>query len=308
MDNFRPFRHLKIKRLARVNLIVGKNNVGKTSLLEALHLYASRGKAPVIWNLLRTREEAGDQQDEASITARLTALKYLFYGRQEISPYPDDNLPPPIKIGSLGSANGLLSIAVGWYKMVYDPNLLTFSLQSLSANQFDHVQAPIPALILQYGPRSVIVRLDEKNNPFLKPVGPELKHIFLSTERVPKSKIKEWRDKAVIADRYEQVDEALRIIAPHVQRTDIVNFHSTERDEQQAVVKLSGQSSYIPLNSLGEGMNRLFEIALTTVNAKDSLLLIDEIDSGLHHAIQADVWRMIFELARRLNIQVFAAL
>ena len=55
-------------------------------------------------------------------------------------------------------------------------------------------------------------------------------------------------------------------------------------------------------------MNRLFEIALTTVNAKDSLLLIDEIDSGLHHAIQADVWRMIFELARRLNIQVFAPL
>ena len=64
---------------------------------------------------------------------------------------------------------------------------------------------------------------------------------------MPKSKIKEWRDKAVIADRYEQVDEALRIIAPHVRRTDLVNFHSTERDEQQTVVKLSGQSSYIPL-------------------------------------------------------------
>lgn len=34
--NFRAFRHLRIERLARVNLIVGENNIGKTSLLEAI--------------------------------------------------------------------------------------------------------------------------------------------------------------------------------------------------------------------------------------------------------------------------------
>ncbi|GAC1393566.1 MAG: hypothetical protein NVS4B11_00190 [Ktedonobacteraceae bacterium] len=34
--NFRGFHHLQIERLGRVNLIVGKNNIGKTSLLEAL--------------------------------------------------------------------------------------------------------------------------------------------------------------------------------------------------------------------------------------------------------------------------------
>lgn len=41
--NFRGFRHLQIERLGRVNLIVGKNNIGKTSLLEALQLYAAKG-------------------------------------------------------------------------------------------------------------------------------------------------------------------------------------------------------------------------------------------------------------------------
>lgn len=40
--NFRGFNHLQIERLARVNLIVGKNNVGKSSLLEAIELYARR--------------------------------------------------------------------------------------------------------------------------------------------------------------------------------------------------------------------------------------------------------------------------
>ncbi len=46
--NFRAFHDLKIERLGRVNLIVGKNNVGKTSLLEALQLYARRVSTPIV--------------------------------------------------------------------------------------------------------------------------------------------------------------------------------------------------------------------------------------------------------------------
>ena len=46
IDNFRLFQHLRIPQLSRFNLIVGKNNVGKTTLLEALWLYARRGVEP----------------------------------------------------------------------------------------------------------------------------------------------------------------------------------------------------------------------------------------------------------------------
>ncbi len=46
--NFRAFRDLKIEHLGRVNLLVGKNNVGKTSLLEALQMYASRATTSTI--------------------------------------------------------------------------------------------------------------------------------------------------------------------------------------------------------------------------------------------------------------------
>jgi predicted ATP-dependent endonuclease of OLD family len=56
--NFRAFRDLKIEHLGRVNLLVGKNNVGKTSLLEAIHLYASRASTPTfIWEIMRTWRE-----------------------------------------------------------------------------------------------------------------------------------------------------------------------------------------------------------------------------------------------------------
>lgn len=57
---------------------------------------------------------------------------------------------------------------------------------------------------------------------------------------------------------------------------------------------------------MGEGMNRMFGIALALVNAKDGMLLIDEVDTGLHYSVLPDLWRLIFEVAHRLNVQVFA--
>ncbi|OQX24368.1 MAG: hypothetical protein BWK80_21225 [Desulfobacteraceae bacterium IS3] len=57
---------------------------------------------------------------------------------------------------------------------------------------------------------------------------------------------------------------------------------------------------------MGEGMNRLLGIALALVNSKDGFLLVDEIDNGIHYSAQSDLWRLIFEGAKRMNVQVFA--
>lgn len=55
--NFRGLQELRIERLGRVNLIVGKNNVGKTSVLEALRLYANPGSPEIHSDLLQSRDE-----------------------------------------------------------------------------------------------------------------------------------------------------------------------------------------------------------------------------------------------------------
>ena len=62
----------------------------------------------------------------------------------------------------------------------------------------------------------------------------------------------------------------------------------------------------MPLRSFGDGVNRLFGIALSLVNAKDGWLLIDEVENGMHYSVQLNVWRTIFRLSRELGIQVFA--
>jgi AAA15 family ATPase/GTPase len=79
IQNFRGFRHLQIEKLGRVNLIVGKNNIGKSSLLEALELYARSGAPELIGRFSRSRNELrGGLSTENEAEEFLDALRYLF--------------------------------------------------------------------------------------------------------------------------------------------------------------------------------------------------------------------------------------
>jgi AAA15 family ATPase/GTPase len=57
---------------------------------------------------------------------------------------------------------------------------------------------------------------------------------------------------------------------------------------------------------MGDGMNRLLGITLALATARDGILLVDEIENGIHYSVQVDVWRAILHAAESLNVQVFA--
>ncbi len=61
-----------------------------------------------------------------------------------------------------------------------------------------------------------------------------------------------------------------------------------------------------PLKSLGDGTGRLFGLTLALVAAKDGILLVDEIENGVHYSVLVSLWKFIAKVAKRLNIQVFA--
>src|SRR5207249_2533959 len=99
---------------------------------------------------------------------------------------------------------------------------------------------------------------------------------------------------------------ALRLIAPGVEGLNLVSVPMSSRGERNPIVKVEDIDEPLPLSDLGDGMQRMFGIALALVNAKGGLLLIDEIENGLHYSVQPDLWGLIFQVAGRLNIQVFA--
>ena len=66
-----------------------------------------------------------------------------------------------------------------------------------------------------------------------------------------------------------------------------------------------GLPRLIPINLLGDGMKRLLSILLTMPDAKDGIVLIDEIDNGLHFSAQKTMWKAIIEGCKFYNVQLF---
>jgi AAA domain, putative AbiEii toxin, Type IV TA system/AAA ATPase domain len=314
IERFRAFRHLKIEGLGRVNLITGRNNTGKSSVLEALRILASDASPAVIGSILRFREEdLGDEQDPTHTLDEETSfsLSSLFHGFPEFS----QKLEPIVVACNGGKRPLRLSIEVGWVSLERRPDG-SRKLVALQQDLFDESDA-LPALMIstgdtpdvprilpldsfrRYGFRNRLVRAefsDELRLPceFVSPYGGEATAALGPL----------W-DKIALSDLEEDVVRALRIIDPQISKVTMVGGEGS-RERRTAIVRSRDIPRPVPLRSFGDGLNRLFGIALSLVNAKGGLLLIDEFENGMHHTVQTDTWRAVFKLASRLDIQVVA--
>ncbi len=305
ISRFRAFDHLQIERLGRVNLIVGKNNVGKTCLLEALQLYARRGSPELIWEILGARNESWVSRPSryANVEDLFPNLKYIFYGRKDIRTHLE-----PIQIGPIGSLDEMLSLTVGWYTSQVDDEGHQ-KLQPLQPGEIETVDNPIPRFTIQFGKRPHI-NYPIVFDPIISPRRVELKEISCiatTANGLDRRQIGTLWDSISLTDLESDVLDAIRIIAPGVERLSLIEGPTpTKERDRLPIVKIVGIDEPLPLRSLGDGMQRMFGISLALVNARNGILLVDEIENGLHYSVQPDLWRLIFQVARRLNVQVFA--
>jgi len=319
--NFRGFQHLKIERLGRVNLIVGKNNIGKSSLLEALQLYARRGVPDVIWNILSARDEnrQSSSSQTVSIEDLLSSLKYLFYGRKEILKKQLD----PILIAPIDPPGYSLTITIGWYVSRVDAegNRKT---QLLEPEEYDLVDNPTPRFTVQMDNQQKIsypLRLDAlAPSRLLESELNEIDSVFVSANGLDRVKEQDailW-DGVALTSLEDEVLHALRIIAPGVEGLNFLGDIQSVRLRMRRdipssrsrvpipTIKIADIDEPLPLRSLGDGMQRMLGIALALANARNGMLLVDEIENGIHYSAQKELWQLIFQLAHRLNVQVFA--
>ena len=126
-------------------------------------------------------------------------------------------------------------------------------------------------------------------------MGPEL----LSNDTI----VELW-DTIALTDDEDRVINALRpILGDQVKRIAVIG---DKHNRGRVVAKIQDQTFPIPLKSLGDGALRLFGVALVLINSRDSFLLIDEAENGIHHSVQPNFWRMVFKTAHANNVQVIA--
>lgn len=303
IKNFRAFRHLEIESLGNVNLIVGKNNVGKTSLLEAVRIYSSRGAWEVIRDILKLRDEYRSPGPDAI----LSGLSSIFYGRSQNRDLAIAN--QKAEMGVDISSDQKISVSLTFVTETTDERGRTIRTPIEDADTTDTFNSS-PALLVQSELRNTLRpldRLDRLYRPIMSREADEksIPCTFVSSAGSISEDASQWWDKITLTPLEDHVLSALRVINPDVSRISLVASDDST-PSRVFMVKTSNLDTPFPLKSLGEGMVRIIGIALAMVNAPKGIVLIDEIENGIHYSVQSDMWRLIFQVAATLNVQVFA--
>ena len=132
-----------------------------------------------------------------------------------------------------------------------------------------------------------------------------LPNIFVSTESLPNDTLAAMWDEIALSPAEEDVLAALRIIEPDIVRIAFLSGLNS-RSNAGIVVKLRNQQSRIPLGSFGDGLRRILALAFAVVQSAGGVLLVDEIDTGLHYSVMEKMWEVIIKTAEKLDVQIFA--
>jgi AAA15 family ATPase/GTPase len=312
--NYRNLRELRISSLARVNLITGKNNTGKSSILEAIAIYATKGDLNLIYQLLGERGE-NYRQTEAnknSTDLNMRALSSLFTNRL-------DDFDNSISIGSIKSnllgeiQSSDKSVSLRFVKYFDeiqrdDQGVAIARKRTLLKNITDKESASFKVgLEIRAEGSSYILSLDEdRPSRFgFKGLGNNENFQFIRTRNIDKEINGKLFDNITLTQKEQYVIDALKIIESSTERIAFVE-EAASRGVRTAVIKLSSNQGVLPLRSMGDGINRILTIILALVNSDNGFLLIDEFENGLHHTVQEQLWNVIFNLAQKLDVQIFA--
>lgn len=323
IENFRSLKNFEVKRLGHVNLIVGKNNSGKSSVLEALRIYAA-GATPSTMQEIAESHDEKFQLSESDDVKDMIELPYenFFTGRK--FPSVDDN---PIYIGSSDKSHFLLlrhelgkmiSIVklidnedrlVRQYQRVSKPDVINgtedYEIHSINVERHDGQFKRIIIDPESTGRTSFASRGWNNIVP----------SSYLPTQFISIDEIASIWDTIQFTEHGDFIRQGLKLISSDIENLAFVSneieppysrYRKQMTSQRQAKLKLAGVSKAVSLNSMGDGVLRVLQLLLKAFPARNGILLIDEFENGLHYSVQERIWESLFELAKILNIQVFA--
>ena len=306
IKNFRGIADLSIPQLARVTLISGKNNTGKTSILEGVRLLAEGATPEVIREILQLREEnvGGVFNDEESPSAESFLVSPLFHGFPQLS-----EISKPIVISSCNGALRM-QMKVGWFFERSEDDGTTRLIPESTGSSGEHDS--IPALVVDTANRTRVHPIEQldritvRRRTISRSDPPRVSSRFVGSSGTERTEtLGTLWDNISLTEKEQYVVEALQIIDPKISAVSMIGETSARR-ARTAVVRSDNFARRVPLRSFGDGMNRLFGIILSLVNVNGGILLIDEFENGMHYTVQVYAWQMIFRLAQKLDVQILA--
>lgn len=289
IKNFRILGDLSIERLARINLFAGCNNSGKTTLLETLFLMSGFGNPHIGINSNVTRTSFPEQPPPDVIRDVLWKPMFSMLDMErniEITGSHRQHGPLRLRISRenpylnelpLRGPDETTSSQLGDFA-------LTFSFEKSSKVNVKQIR------LTNQG-----IQVDPPDTESLFPA------IFISSRNIVP------REEAMRLGQLrkrKQGDFILESLQTMEPRLKSVEENSTSGHSM--IWGDVGLPELVPLQVLGEGMTRVARLVLAISAAENGIVLVDEIETGLHYSVLSKVWKAVDKASRKFNTQIFA--
>lgn len=291
IKNFKCLKDFEISELKRVNLFTGRNNTGKSTLLEALVLLDKYPDVRIS-EILNLRDVLNQNKtDSVSKEINKKILSTLFYERNYEN--VEINIHSDIKTLDLSLKKYIKEGGKAQY--IDDESNYDFYNEGLRI-KYNHEglskDSPIP--------------IDEKVNFSDQSSSHSFTHckyITTSGNELSLDNASHWDRIGLESSKKKNIISTLQIIEPKIE--DLIFVADTGNSgKRHAEVSLKNGTK-APIKSMGDGINKIFSIILALNVSENGYLLIDEFENGLHHSVQQKLWEIIFQTAEKLNVQVF---
>ncbi len=291
IKNFRLFENLEIKDLNRINLIVGNNNSGKSTILESifLNIGATNAVLPLRINAFRNYDRLDDITFRSffhnfnikdPIEIKIERRKPKEFRNLSISPLFSQKKEKNIQLSEIikeeqTAVNG--STIEGLHHK--------FEIKKSSKGNYNSHYADIRKNGLSF-------KLEQPTN-----YEDKFRGIFLAPRSTPLDNARRL-GKLQFEKKTDDIVKVLKNIEPNLKSIFLLDNNYIFAD--------IGLKNLIPLSLMGDGINRILTIILALYDNQDGVVLIDEIENGFHYKSLNVLWKTIFEASQLFNVQVFA--
>lgn len=279
VKNYRGIHSLTMPELRRMNILLGTNNSSKSSVLEAIYILmnADKPSIPVKTNLDR---------DYAGLSN--TDFEAFFH---------NFNTDEKILVNSTLESEVRLKLTIE-YKTVQVKEFQPESIQASTLPKSYGLEYHLQKNDTQSHTTSIMWDAQNEKLKVSNNWSNDNRYAYFLAPRYNFNDFISHFNQIVTDKEKTYVLEALQTIEPRITDITVVGNH---------VMVDVGLSKLIPINLMGDGTRKLFTIVTAMYNAKNGIILIDEIDNGLYYKSMKSLWKAVLVMAEKFDIQVFAS-
>lgn len=273
LSKYKGFKSdLEIKNLNRINLFAGENNVGKSSILEAIYLLANQNDINALIELYRRRGKFMN-----SLPVKWLVKEFVDF---QLSAQFDGKL-----------------VNVKAHRIVEEDSNIEKSdyLKTLDITSSFNGDDPITSR----------ARLYERKP--MEQFYEEIRSICSASYSSPftmlgKELINEYHETSIQKGTYDRIiDFISKEVDPKIEKITKVG----DSEQIRFLVKHRDFEEPLDLTQFGEGLQRIFYISLQLAAAENGIMCIDEIENAIHHSLLVQFSKFIQTLAEKYNVQLF---